>query len=205
MDIQELNKMYDIYLEDYDKHRKNTSLEEVKYFKSLQLDTTKSYLIQSTNEDMMNKLVTYYLVKNNDLKSFETHAAFDFVIQQQDKYGCASDILILYYHINTIDYTEKSSNWVTKTLLNTITGRNRSGRTTIVLTEKALPNLESSNELIHLKLPNILPKIIPNNKNKQKEDHKPEEDKTPETSTTIKKPQFIPKIGNSNEDTNNYQ
>lgn len=63
----------------------------------------------------------------------------------------ADEVLFLYAHSNNVS-TGKSEEWLARTIINDVANRNRKGYTTIILTERELPEIKRCGELIPVSL-----------------------------------------------------
>jgi len=154
MALNEKYKWYKMYLGEYFDTYKSLTRQQVDYFKTLELNLDKSYLVTCSDPNTLKCFMTYYLCIRDS--NFKTYLVDEYVSDagSRDKDSLIdSEVIILQYHKHINTCSDKQDNWFYNTLLGKITGRNRQGLITIVLAEKQVNTLKNSGELLLLDLP----------------------------------------------------
>lgn len=130
------------------------------YFKSLNIDYKKTYLVFCTDYERLRQFATFYLVLK--YARFQTVNMYDFASDLCDNREdlFEKEVMILFNHKHEINLGN-TENWLLTTILNKVATRNREGYRTLLLTERRLPTMEKSGEFncIDLNLSNIPIKI----------------------------------------------
>lgn len=138
---------YKSYLEGYYKDFLNLikDKESVEYFKSLNIDYKKTYLIYCTNYLRLRQFATFYLILK--YARFQTVNMYDFASDLCDNREdlFEKEVMILFNHKHEVN-VGNTENWLLTTILNKVATRNREGYRTLLLTERKLKSLEDSGE-----------------------------------------------------------
>jgi len=118
--------------------------------KKVQLNT--SYFVRGT-EKLLNQFKAYYLVLSNKESIRLKHGKYmiseyaQHLTQQtlDDDIG-VEELLFLYSHDNE-SKLGNSELWLTTTIINEVANRTRKGYTTIILSERSIPDIEKSKEV----------------------------------------------------------
>lgn len=133
--------------------------EDWNYFRGLNIDLNKSYFVRGSRETLK-KFEAFYLSRcvyvkpsyaHYILSEYIAHVGSVIAVQEEELSFTEKDLLFLYVHDNLIG-TGNSEAWVFTAALNKIAIRNRFGLSTIVLSERNVSMLDSSSELISVKL-----------------------------------------------------
>ena len=123
------------------------------YFKSLNIDYKKTYLVFCTDYERLRQFATFYLVLK--YARFQTVNMYEFASDLCDNSEdlFEKEVMLLFNHKHEIN-VGNTENWLLTTILNKVATRNREGYRTLVLTERRLPTFENSGEfnLLDLKV-----------------------------------------------------
>ena len=130
-------------------------------FDSFNIDPTKSYLVHGTKESLV-KFEAYFLFKSAYLrpihkkymlKDYLTLSMLDDLEETLDR-----SLIFLYCPANSFGIG-RAELWTASSLIDKIANRSRDGEMTVVLSERSIPLLEVSGEVIVIKLNEVkLPK-----------------------------------------------
>ena len=164
------------------------------YYK-LDLDLDQSYFVRGSKE-ALDKFTAFYLMRSSYekplfayyfLSEYIAHVGSVIATQDPDEISFTEkDLLFLYVHDNLLG-TGNSEAWVFTAALNKITNRNRLGFRTIVLSERNIGLLNSSSELINIRLGGS----IENRDLSTSQVKKPTEDNTNSNKDTAKEEQTM--------------
>ena len=134
-------------------YMQNSSEGELKLFKKFPINLKCSYIVYG-NKDLLNKFKAFYLtrcLKSRPLYAqfFITDYANELMSNTKDEYGLNidQDLIFLYIHRHSVSTLGRSETWLTETILNKVSSRNRDGLVTIILSEVKVPLLEDSSEI----------------------------------------------------------
>lgn len=159
---EDINQEIDDYLGENKKVIQSFTKADYKLFKSLKVDTTKSYFVKGTQEKLK-KFMAYFVLKGVlDRPSYSMVMLKEYVegtIDRSDELssllGTERQLLFLYLHGETSGLGNTDA-WIATTSLDKIATRNRKNLVTVVLSERDFPILENSQELITVNLGGVV-------------------------------------------------
>lgn len=130
---------------------KTITKEKLKTFLKKKVKLNTSYFIKG-DQETLKQFKAFYLVlvnKGSNRMKYSYRMLTEYLRTLGE--GTVDDIVVdellfLYSHDNESYRTEASVAWVTSTILNEVANRNRKQLITILLSEKSIPELESSSE-----------------------------------------------------------
>jgi hypothetical protein len=132
---------------------RKTTQSELALFQKFPLNIRQSYIVYG-NANLLNKFKAFYLTrclktKPLYMQCFINEYAEELSSATKDETGLNvdQDLVFLYAHAHSISSLGRSETWLSETVLNKISNRNRDGLVTIILSEVRMSSLEDKSEL----------------------------------------------------------